>query len=224
MTLTFSGSEVDPASGSIPSLADGRYTLTILSSNVSAGGVALNGGGPSGNYVSPPDTAGGGGLGLYRLYGDVNGDGVVNAFDFAQFRLGVRLVVHRPVLHGVPSTKTATGRSTPSTSPSSASATAAASFDLAGRRRSGFLALHGVIRNRPVCVEPLARTQAGRGSSELALAIAGQSGVGRGVIQPRKKRRRDFIVPSHYRRRGPVRRWWSVACRRNPNPRFSPLR
>src|SRR5262249_26483760 len=63
VTLTFSGAETDPVSISDtggpfslpiagPSLADGRYTLTVFSSKVSANGQALNGGGPSGNYVT----------------------------------------------------------------------------------------------------------------------------------------------------------------------------
>jgi hypothetical protein len=87
VTLTFSGSEIDSATAGNAagaSLADGMYRLTVLSSKVSAGGEALNGGA---DYVSPTDTAGGTGLDLYRLFGDINGDGVVNAYDFGQFRL-----------------------------------------------------------------------------------------------------------------------------------------
>ena len=41
---------------------------------------------PGSNYVSPSDSDGNG-LGLYRLFGDYNGDGVNNAADFARFRL-----------------------------------------------------------------------------------------------------------------------------------------
>jgi hypothetical protein len=86
VTLTFSGSEIDPISalnGGMPSLADGRYSLTILSASVTSAinGEVLNGDGPNGNYVSPPDTYGGNGLHLYRLFADVNGDGVVDASD-----------------------------------------------------------------------------------------------------------------------------------------------
>jgi hypothetical protein len=68
------------------SLADGRYTLTALASQISAGGAALAGGGPNGNYVSPTDTFGGTGLRLYRLFGDASGDGVVDATDLGLFR------------------------------------------------------------------------------------------------------------------------------------------
>jgi hypothetical protein len=63
VTLKFSGTETDPVSAQnngVPSLSDGRYTLTILSSHVSNTGEVLNGGGPNGNYVSPTDTQGGG--------------------------------------------------------------------------------------------------------------------------------------------------------------------
>jgi hypothetical protein len=90
VTLTFSGSETDPVSalnGGPASLADGRYQLTIFSANVSgAGGVALAGGGTNGNYVSPADTFGGSGLHLYRLFGDANGDGVIDTTDLSFFR------------------------------------------------------------------------------------------------------------------------------------------
>jgi photosystem II stability/assembly factor-like uncharacterized protein len=96
VTLTFLSTVVntvndtDPVSGSNGgqlSLNDGRYTLTIFSSAVTGtGGLALNGGGPSGNYVSPTDTQGGNGLHLYRLFGDVTGDGVVDLSDLTAFR------------------------------------------------------------------------------------------------------------------------------------------
>jgi fibronectin type 3 domain-containing protein len=90
VTLTFSGSETDPVSGlngGAPSLADGRYQLTVFSANVTgAGGAHLAGGGPNNNYVSPTDAFGGTGLRLYRLFGDATGDGVVDATDLGQFR------------------------------------------------------------------------------------------------------------------------------------------
>ena len=38
------------------------------------------------DYVSPPDTYPGSGLHLYRLFGDANGDGAVDAIDLGQFR------------------------------------------------------------------------------------------------------------------------------------------
>jgi fibronectin type 3 domain-containing protein len=96
--LGFSGSETDPVSGhngngASPSLADGRYQLTIDASMVTdtGTGLALDGTGagtPGANYVSPTDTLGGGPgqLHLYRLFGDVNGDGVVDQQDLGQFR------------------------------------------------------------------------------------------------------------------------------------------
>jgi hypothetical protein len=93
VTLTFSGPGTDPIStlnGGAASLADGRYELTIFGSNVlGSNGVALDGtgsGAAGSNYVSPTDSYQGGGLHLYRLYGDANGDGVVDTIDLAQFR------------------------------------------------------------------------------------------------------------------------------------------
>jgi len=74
------------------SLADGRYTLTILSAFVvGANGQNLDGDGDGvagGDYVSPTDTAGGGTgqLHLYRLFGDATGDGIVDQSDLGQFR------------------------------------------------------------------------------------------------------------------------------------------
>jgi hypothetical protein len=96
VVLTFSGSQSEAVSGqngATPSLADGRYQLTIYSASVTgSNNLALDGDGDGvagGDYVSPTDTAGGGPgqLGLYRLYGDFNGDGVVNAYDYGQFRM-----------------------------------------------------------------------------------------------------------------------------------------
>ena len=101
VTLTFTttgnaASEIDPVSVSGtfntvpgPSLADGRFQLTILSGSVSgAGNQPLAGGGPSGNYVSPPDTQGGGPgqLRLFRNFGDATGDGIIDQLDLGQFR------------------------------------------------------------------------------------------------------------------------------------------
>jgi hypothetical protein len=96
VTLTFSGAETDAISalnGGIPSLADGRYQLTVFGSAVSdaALGWALDGnadGLPGGDYVSPTDTLGGGAgqLLLYRLFGDVTGDGIVGPQDLGLIR------------------------------------------------------------------------------------------------------------------------------------------
>jgi hypothetical protein len=98
VTLTFTttgnaAADIDPVSatgGAAPSLADGRYQLTILSANVTgAYGPALAGGpnGTAGNYVSPAETAySPTALHLYRLFGDATGDGVVDLSDLTAFR------------------------------------------------------------------------------------------------------------------------------------------
>jgi hypothetical protein len=95
VTLSFSGSETDPLStggGLSASLADGVYSLTVLSSiardHLFQPLDGDNDGVPGGDYVTAPDSAAGTGPHLYRLFGDVDGNGVVNAFDFSQFRLG----------------------------------------------------------------------------------------------------------------------------------------
>ncbi len=72
--LTFSGANTE-----FGSLKDGVYTLRVLGSMVSTGGIALDG---DGNGTPGGDRA----LQIHRLYGDVNGDGTVNAFDLSQFR------------------------------------------------------------------------------------------------------------------------------------------
>jgi len=101
-TLTFSGLGVDSVGlvNGFGSLADGRYRLTVLSSHVSAGGVALAGNGTAGSdYVSPADTAGSGAghqLGLYRLFGDVDGNGTVDAFDVGQLRTAFNTFTGQP--------------------------------------------------------------------------------------------------------------------------------
>src|SRR5205085_3312664 len=66
------------AAAEFGSLADGRYTLTALAGQISAGGRSLdgNGDGTAGdNYVFTDAQ------GLFRLYGDVNGDRTVNGLD-----------------------------------------------------------------------------------------------------------------------------------------------
>ncbi len=73
--LTFSGANTD-----FGSVKDGNYTLTILSAQISTGGVSLDGdgnGSAGGNNVTS----------FHRLFGDVNGDASVAADDFIAFRL-----------------------------------------------------------------------------------------------------------------------------------------
>lgn len=75
----FTGSATD-----FGSLADGRYTLTALASQISIGGQALDGNadGTSGdNYTF------GEAQGLFRLFGDITGDRRVNIADFGLFGL-----------------------------------------------------------------------------------------------------------------------------------------
>ena len=78
----------DPSTGlptPTPSLADGRYQLVVFTAKVTGtGGAALNGG--SQNYISPSDTYQGSGLHLYRIFGDGDGNGVVDATDLSYFR------------------------------------------------------------------------------------------------------------------------------------------
>ena len=80
VTLTFTGGAVNGAS-----LADGRYTLTALASKISFGNFDGNGDGFAGEdftLTGAPGTA----SNLFRLFGDVNGDGTVAASDFIVFR------------------------------------------------------------------------------------------------------------------------------------------
>jgi autotransporter-associated beta strand protein len=97
VTLTFSGNDIDSFSvqGNAntvagPSLADGRYTLSIDGSQITgSNNVKLDGAGngtAGSQYVSAPDSFGGNGPKLYRLYGDVNGDGVDDSTDLGQVR------------------------------------------------------------------------------------------------------------------------------------------
>jgi photosystem II stability/assembly factor-like uncharacterized protein len=106
VTLTFVGSaEIDPTSiqnGGVASLADGRFSLTILANAINdAGGQSLDGdgdGGVGGNYVSPTDTAAGGmgQLRLFRLYGDATGDGFVDALDLVALRSAINTTAGSP--------------------------------------------------------------------------------------------------------------------------------
>ena len=69
----FTGTETD----GFGSLNDGRYTLTALAAQITAGGVQLN----NGTNYTFDDTQG-----LFRFFGDVNGDQTVNGFDLGFFR------------------------------------------------------------------------------------------------------------------------------------------
>jgi len=62
------------------SLADGRYSLLVRANLVSAGGQQLDGDG-DGQGGDDFTVNGSAGNGFYRLFGDANGDGVVNAFE-----------------------------------------------------------------------------------------------------------------------------------------------
>jgi hypothetical protein len=80
VTLTFTGGPLD-----FGSLADGRYTLTAFAAFINGGNFDGNAdGAPGDDYVlvGGPGTA----PNLFRLYGDVNGDGTVSASDFIAFR------------------------------------------------------------------------------------------------------------------------------------------
>jgi hypothetical protein len=81
-TLTFIGGPVD-----FGSLADGRYTLTIQANQITSANGQLDGdgngiGGDNYVQVGAPGT----GSNLFRMFGDINGDGTVSASDFIQFR------------------------------------------------------------------------------------------------------------------------------------------
>jgi len=79
VTLTFNG-----ALSEFTSLADGRYTLTAFASKINGGSFDGNGDGTAGdNYVLTSS----GTAGVFRVFGDSNGDAVVNANDFAAFRV-----------------------------------------------------------------------------------------------------------------------------------------
>jgi hypothetical protein len=78
VTLTnFTGTETQ-----FGSLSDGRYTLTALAAQISAGGVLLDGDGdglPGDNFTF------GDAQGLFRFFGDINGDRNVDIADFGLF-------------------------------------------------------------------------------------------------------------------------------------------
>src|SRR5437016_5558427 len=64
------------------SLADGRYTLTALAAQISAGGVQLDG---NGDGTAGDDYIFGDPQGLFRYYGDANGDRRVDVADLGLF-------------------------------------------------------------------------------------------------------------------------------------------
>jgi hypothetical protein len=87
VTLTFDnmGPGLNPVFAVHNSLPDGRYTLGIDASKVSGvdGLLDGNGDGIGGDNYSLPST---GTNGVFRLFGDINGDGAVAASDFVVFR------------------------------------------------------------------------------------------------------------------------------------------
>jgi hypothetical protein len=99
VNLTFvtagnASTEIDPVSAQnsgAPSLADGRFQLTINGSAVTdPNGLNLDGAGsntPGSNYVTPTETGPSGtGIHLYRIFGDATGDGIVDLSDLTAFR------------------------------------------------------------------------------------------------------------------------------------------
>src|SRR5262249_5071622 len=86
VTLTFTGGAVDPSLLNNPSLADGRYPLTVAAGQVGGPNGALDGdgdGAAGGDFVLAGDPAANG---LFRLFGDADGNGVVDALDLFRFR------------------------------------------------------------------------------------------------------------------------------------------
>src|SRR5439155_14568993 len=85
VTLTNSAGTETVAGGS---LRDGRYTLTIVASQVTVNGLPLdgNGDGTGGDNFVFADSGAATGNQLYRLFGDATGDRVVNGADFGLFR------------------------------------------------------------------------------------------------------------------------------------------
>lgn len=87
MTLQFgAGPSVVPNASGSPTLADGRYRLTVNSTRVDIGNVALDGdgdGSAGGDYAfgtNPADE-------FFRFYGDSDGDGDVDGQDYGRFAL-----------------------------------------------------------------------------------------------------------------------------------------
>jgi hypothetical protein len=79
VSLSFAGGPLEAGS-----LADGRYTLTVSSPTVNLGGLDGNGDGtPGDDFVMAGTPANG----LFRKFGDADGDGSVTSTDFLQFRV-----------------------------------------------------------------------------------------------------------------------------------------
>jgi surface-anchored protein len=81
-TLTFAGIGTE-----FGSLSDGRWNLTVVAANVTAGGQAM-----AGNFVTPSSGAGR----ITRLFGDTDGDGDVDGFDFVRMRAALNTTVGQP--------------------------------------------------------------------------------------------------------------------------------
>jgi uncharacterized protein (TIGR03118 family) len=86
VTLNFVGGAVDPTLLNNPSLADGRYSLTVVAGDVGGPNGALDGdgngiAGDDFHLVGNPTTNK-----LFRLFGDATGDGAVDLNDLAAFR------------------------------------------------------------------------------------------------------------------------------------------
>src|SRR5207244_5805907 len=73
----FTGSETE-----FGSLRDGRYTLTALATQITFGGQALDG---NGDGTAGDNFVFGDAQGLFRFYGDINGDRHVDIADFGLF-------------------------------------------------------------------------------------------------------------------------------------------
>ncbi|MBX7104662.1 MAG: right-handed parallel beta-helix repeat-containing protein [Gemmataceae bacterium] len=91
VTLTFTGGAVDGKAGNF-SLADGRYTLTLLANQFSGGGFDGNNNGvadgsPADNLAISSAAAPSLPTNIWRLAGDYDASGQVTSTDFLQFRL-----------------------------------------------------------------------------------------------------------------------------------------
>ncbi len=83
VTLTFTGGAVDGKS-----LSDGLYTLIVLANQIGADGFDGDGNGTGGDdYILVASSSAS--PRLFRLFGDITGDGTVAANDFIQFRLAL---------------------------------------------------------------------------------------------------------------------------------------